>query len=1393
MMKIPVATCDTQRRNPTRYNSRYDGDRRSRSPGERSERYERGSQYSDGDRRRSSAETRSASAFQNNREPFRDNIAREPPRGPKALLDPPAGPRGGGHAGDFVGRGRGRGRGRGWGRDGSRDRGRDRDGDFRDRGWDRDEFRDRRDNNYRDDRSRERERDRDWRDGRENFRARRPSPGRGRSPPPPLREFRDREPGLVVEPERSRRGSRDGGPPSAGSSNSDQAFGFGGPFPRGGGFRGRDRGRGWDRGRGGRGGGGGGGGGYYDERDRFGPRSRSQEGRWGRERDERDRVERNDRWADPDARRDPRDEREPPHNGSTEQSDYERRPRSSDAKADQVTSSPDSQARSYQGPEPGEIVTTKSERDHRSPRASMERNLRYGDDYRDAAPFVSNAQRLGDAKPAMKHREPAVPSHAPEVGLASTKGPTPPPPTPPRKETKLRIPVVHFALPPREAQATSSDEPSESDDDEDFGEYFATEIAKEEAELRRLEGLADDVPDHIVARYARASHEAMMKLVAEPEGLVEMLGQPPQEALTPPKEEKAQAAATTEETDPRPVLHSVLPRRASLVDDAMSGKRVETAASSETAVEPQPKTEEMDIDEAGPTVLAPPKVLEPSSEPDATLKDAVQEIVETTEASSEPPQKQPGQPKAVPLPNVPIETIEREKGVPSTPSQVDDEDDDNSTESDELDPMDLDAQRRLETPPIESLPNFECLAWNRDKDFLQSLQSDSTVDAFIAEELDKVSLLKLSEQDAARKAYGERYMDYLNYTLSDDLVATKSREKFVSNIPPPETTSNVPIVPEPTKPEGRASGRRFATELDVERAIQESVKAEEERKEREAIAQKQRFRNEKEAIPPDMYWTDEDRNNEDFVDSSGLMTIDQLVPTWNILPPINNFTAEENEQFERGYLDKPKQWGVIADGVEGRDFKTCILYYYLMKKHLNLKERYKKQPKKRKKAGGRAKTRSSALVSEFGNKDAETEDNQEGGENGERARRPRRAAAPTFDFERPPTDSDNATPAGTPGRRSGKNSDGTEKVDGRKNRRRAKDKEPKAPKAAQALAAAPAAAAAATAAAGPNRGRSRSDSRAQNPEIQQPVPNPPESRLPAQLEAPSTGMQAPFMPVPLQPQQPPVPHERPAPTVPSTISEVMAPPSLRPEPPPPPQPTMPTFDLGQPQPQQPPQSQSLPTSQPQPATERRTHVQPSSYWSVSEGEVFPGLLKAFGSDWHAMAAHMGSKTAVMVKNYYVRQRDSGKVEWERFLQEADKKKNRGEKRPEPPPPPTQTGRKKYDPASATQNRPLASSANREQGLEIAQGKLVENPPVQPPQSQPYGRFAVPIAQAPPAAPQPFAQGPVHVAQQPTAESTNATSLWIPRPRAGAPASPGPKSATATASWPTEAHSWATCT
>ncbi|KAJ4252932.1 hypothetical protein NW762_010838 [Fusarium torreyae] len=67
----------------------------------------------------------------------------------------------------------------------------------------------------------------------------------------------------------------------------------------------------------------------------------------------------------------------------------------------------------------------------------------------------------------------------------------------------------------------------------------------------------------------------------------------------------------------------------------------------------------------------------------------------------------------------------------------------------------------------------------------------------------------------------------------------------------------------------------------------------------------------------------------------------------------------------------------------------------------------------------------------------------------------------------------------------------------------------------------------------------------------------------------------------------------------------------------------------------------------------------SSYWSVGESNDFPRLLRSFGNDWTAIAAHMSTKTPVMVKNYYVHQKDRDKPEWETIVQEAERKKEKG--------------------------------------------------------------------------------------------------------------------------------------
>ncbi|CEJ85938.1 Putative Phd-finger domain-containing protein [[Torrubiella] hemipterigena] len=65
---------------------------------------------------------------------------------------------------------------------------------------------------------------------------------------------------------------------------------------------------------------------------------------------------------------------------------------------------------------------------------------------------------------------------------------------------------------------------------------------------------------------------------------------------------------------------------------------------------------------------------------------------------------------------------------------------------------------------------------------------------------------------------------------------------------------------------------------------------------------------------------------------------------------------------------------------------------------------------------------------------------------------------------------------------------------------------------------------------------------------------------------------------------------------------------------------------------------------------------PSSYWSVSESNGFPHLLRRFGSDWPGIATYLGTKTATMVKNYYMRGKDSDHPEWSTFVDIADGRK-----------------------------------------------------------------------------------------------------------------------------------------
>ena len=871
----------------------------------------------------------------------------------------------------------------------------------------------------------------------------------------------------------------------------------------------------------------------------------------------------------------------------------ERRPRSSDSKAGFNSMESKNRRRSQHSAEPGEI-TSKSEEDIPAKKEPIDRRTSLLDRDRD--------NKDGPRKHPVTPAVPLAPGREPEMRRV--------PKEPPRRKRKHPVvKAVRFAVPPKPRPAPA-DQDSESDDDEDMADYFNTQIEKTEAELGRLQ--RPRVPLEVVARFASMSHGAMVKILNENEGLVEMLGEIPEDVAVPSGQAKSESPVRVEEEPvPDAVSEKMDVPEAPMggVDDAVVKETKDEAEAESRLANLELKPEEMDVDGASAEVPAAPETGPEAADDSATRDEppkAAPHFISTEERVGQLPSAEQILP-ASHLP-APMETTENVSKPPSLPSQVEDEGDEDETESEGETLVDVSTVRQyMATPPIDSLPTLDVQPWDRDTDFLASLDTDPSVDDYILDHLQKVHLETTTEQKRDQKIYAESYVRYLNFTRSNDPVATKSRDKFSVGAPLVDVVG--PATPEP-KPEGRG-GRRFASERDLERVLQASLREEDERRERELRMQKEKYRSDKEAVIPDMYWNDEEKAAVQFLDTSGYVPVNKLVSAWKVLPPVNNFTQEEHELFEKRYLELPKQWGKVAEAIPNRDFGTCIQYYYLKKKTLNLKEKLKRQPKKRKR-GGRGKQRSSALVSELGNAETEGDENNnsninDNGENGENRRRPRRAAAPTWNFEQP-TESESGTPVGTPGRRgaagAGKG-DQPEKVDGRRGRKKAaaKDKD-KAPKPNQTLAAAP----------GPTgRSRSRTDSKGgQSLEVHTAMSGD-VHRLTPHFEQQPAGIQPPFSIN--QPHQQPVQKmDRPPPLVASSIADVMAAPSLRPEPPapPPPQPAMTTFNLAQSQP------------------ERKAPTQASSYWSVSESNDFPHLLKAFGSDWTSIAAHMGSKTAVMV-------------------------------------------------------------------------------------------------------------------------------------------------------------------
>lgn len=64
----------------------------------------------------------------------------------------------------------------------------------------------------------------------------------------------------------------------------------------------------------------------------------------------------------------------------------------------------------------------------------------------------------------------------------------------------------------------------------------------------------------------------------------------------------------------------------------------------------------------------------------------------------------------------------------------------------------------------------------------------------------------------------------------------------------------------------------------------------------------------------------------------------------------------------------------------------------------------------------------------------------------------------------------------------------------------------------------------------------------------------------------------------------------------------------------------------------------------------------TSYWSVREAQIFPELLRMYGSQWSLISENLTTKSTTMVRNYY--QRNAAQNGWKTIVDEADFRKDK---------------------------------------------------------------------------------------------------------------------------------------
>lgn len=203
-----------------------------------------------------------------------------------------------------------------------------------------------------------------------------------------------------------------------------------------------------------------------------------------------------------------------------------------------------------------------------------------------------------------------------------------------------------------------------------------------------------------------------------------------------------------------------------------------------------------------------------------------------------------------------------------------------------------------------------------------------------------------------------------------------------------------PILENPIS-ENRSRLHKFSSEYDLIQALkqsEETARLEQEKVERES--RRAQIDLEKEAMPPEM-WDQASKEKNIFKNMNRYRDPICLTEIYGYEPEFDTFTETEHKRFVELFKERPKQWGEIAAQLPGRSYADCIHHYYKYKWDGRFKEKTKRRGKGGARRGGKTgrAARGAQLMSDMPK--SLGEDDSSSGPMLTETGRPRRAATRT--------------------------------------------------------------------------------------------------------------------------------------------------------------------------------------------------------------------------------------------------------------------------------------------------------------------------------------------------------------------------------------------------------------